>query len=201
MDELFREVTSALTITAEELDKVVQSLRDQGAQAYVRAGENFKEIDAQRKAVEDFQKRFEKVRKEWELVKRPRKKRKAPPPEDTARAGRGELLPEREYVFPILRALKNAGGSAPPRKVLAQVERDVGHQLTPLDRTRLKNGQIRWETRARWVRYHLVNAGLLSPNSPRGIWEITPAGESELAANDLQATWEKVTTSKRHGKR
>jgi len=36
--------------------------------------------------------------------------------------------------------------------------------------------QRRWENTAQWARNTMVNEGLLSADSPRGIWEITKKG-------------------------
>lgn len=36
--------------------------------------------------------------------------------------------------------------------------------------------QKRWENTAQWARNSMVNDGLLSSSSPRGIWEITKKG-------------------------
>ncbi|MFN3396352.1 MAG: winged helix-turn-helix domain-containing protein, partial [Thermodesulfovibrionales bacterium] len=38
----------------------------------------------------------------------------------------------------------------------------------------------RWENTAQWCRNTLVQEGLLSSDSPRGIWEITAEGEKLL---------------------
>jgi hypothetical protein len=42
----------------------------------------------------------------------------------------------------------------------------------------------------------LVRAGLLSLNSPKAVWEVTAAGQKELEANNLEATWAKVMAAK-----
>jgi restriction endonuclease Mrr len=36
--------------------------------------------------------------------------------------------------------------------------------------------QKRWENSVQWARNTMVNEGLLSSDSPRGIWEITQKG-------------------------
>ena len=44
--------------------------------------------------------------------------------------------------------------------------------------------EIRWRNTAMWERNTMVNEGLLSDNSPKGIWEITSKGYKYLADND-----------------
>jgi len=38
-----------------------------------------------------------------------------------------------------------------------------------------------WHNTAQWERYKMVKQGLLSANSPRGVWEITLEGKRWLA--------------------
>ena len=40
-----------------------------------------------------------------------------------------------------------------------------------------------WRNGAQWARHAMVTEGLLKADSPRGIWEISPAGEAYLAQN------------------
>ena len=40
--------------------------------------------------------------------------------------------------------------------------------------------QKRWENTIQWCRNGMVTEGLLSSNSPRGIWEITAKGKKVL---------------------
>ena len=46
----------------------------------------------------------------------------------------------------------------------------------------IAKNDICWKNNARWARQILVNEGLMAPDSPRGIWEITPAGREALKA-------------------
>ena len=203
MQESSGNVTPALEMAGDELAVLVQSLRDQGAEAF-RSGDEagFAKISERLQAVEDFQKRFAQLQQEWTALNSRRRaprtgrRRTARP-----RASRGELLPARAYAFPILQTLKDAGGSASVREVLAGVHSAVGHRLTQRDREALANGQVRWENRTQWARMDLVRAGYLAPSRRKGVWEITPAGLRELEANDLDATWAKVMAAARRRER
>lgn len=185
-------VQAALEMVAEELSGLLETARAEGARAYA-AGDSktFERVDRQRQALEVFQQRFTNLLQEWGKVWRPTR---APA---RSRPRRGELLPEREYVFPLLRALRAAGGSAPMQQVLAAMECEVGPRLTPKDRGTLQLGEIRWRNRARWVRRDLVEAGMLASHSRRGIWEITDLGRQELERGDLERTWERIRRAKR----
>lgn len=193
MQEAQASVQAALEMVAEELSGLLETARAEGAKAYA-AGDlkTFERVDRQRQALEAFQQRFTSLLSEWGRIWRPTRAAGPSTPRGTDRARRGELLPEREYVFPILRALRAAGGSAPLDAVLAAVEQELGPRLTPQDRGLLGRGEVRWRNRAQWVRKDLVEAGLLSATSRRGLWEITDLGREELERGDLERTWQRL---------
>lgn len=94
----------------------------------------------------------------------------------TKRAGTGHF-PMKSYRIPILSALIQLNGSRKSREVLELVFNIVESQLTELDLGRLaSNNELFWRNRANWERLVMVEDGLLSSNSSRGIWEITPEG-------------------------
>lgn len=92
------------------------------------------------------------------------------------RAPLGSLLPESAYELPILQVLAERGGSAPAREVTKAVGEILAEELTELDRAHLNSGDIRWENRVAFTRLTLRKAGLLKPDSPRGVWELTDKG-------------------------
>lgn len=97
------------------------------------------------------------------------------------RAPRGSLLPETEYELPILRVLAGQpNGRAAAREVIEMIEPHIAPHLTDLDKERIDSGLLRWHNRAQFARLHLVRAGELSDQSPRGVWEITPAGQERV---------------------
>jgi hypothetical protein len=97
------------------------------------------------------------------------------------RVPKGSILPEEEYELPILRALEHLGGRVPTSEVVAQVEKEIGPRLTAVDREELSSGGIRWQNRVQFVRLKLINKGDMVEGSPRGIWEISPAGRERIA--------------------
>ena len=99
------------------------------------------------------------------------------------RPPRGALLPEDEYVLPLLEALVELSGSAPTSAVVQRAGEKLEPKLTALDRKRIKSGDVRWKNRLQFVRLGLIKQGLMKKDSPRGIWEVSESGR-ELLSND-----------------
>jgi hypothetical protein len=97
-----------------------------------------------------------------------------------SRAARGTLLPESEYEMPILKYLAAHGGRAPSREVIDGIGRDLATKLTDADKEPLNSGEIRWKSRAAFVRLRLVERGDLNGQAPRGTWELTAKGEARV---------------------
>jgi restriction system protein len=78
------------------------------------------------------------------------------------------------FFWPILKALRNLGGSAQPREVVDLV---VEMLAIPDDERaeRTKSGTLRVENQVHWARNYLVWAGLLD-GSRRGWWQLSNAG-------------------------
>lgn len=101
----------------------------------------------------------------------------AKPTASAERAPKGSLLPEAEYVLPLLEALVELGGSAHVSKVAELVGTKLDGKLTKRDRMAIKSGDVRWKNRLQFVRIGLIKQGLMAKNSPRGIWEVTESGQ------------------------
>lgn len=96
-----------------------------------------------------------------------------------SRVPHGELLPEREYELPILKALDDRGGRGATREIVQAVGEVIRDKLRPLDRQDL-NGAPRWHNRVQFARLGLVKEGFLEKGSPRGVWELSDAGRQRL---------------------
>lgn len=86
-------------------------------------------------------------------------------------------MPRRSERFRehIGRALISLGGSAKTQDVLAKVEASA--PLTPDDWLGVSStNEPRWRNDARWERNAMKEDGLIRPDSPRGIWELSPSG-------------------------
>ena len=102
-------------------------------------------------------------------------RRKRPP-----RVPAGTVVPEQEYVAPVLSALSERGGTAPAREIIEAVGKKLESRLTPSDKERTSSGVIRWQNRIQFVRLRLVEEGLLARDSARGIWALTDTGRVRL---------------------
>lgn len=96
------------------------------------------------------------------------------------RATKGSLLEEAAYEVPILEALAEQGGRAATSEVIEKVGEKLVGRLSDLDWATLKSGNVRWRSRAQFVRLALVKRGDLVGGSPRGVWEISDQGRKRL---------------------
>jgi len=98
------------------------------------------------------------------------------------RIRKGLRTPEPAFFRPILQALSDLGGSAKRSEVFSLLEQSMRHVLKPIDYQTLSSEaeQLRWQNSAQWARNLMVKEGLLQPDSPVGIWEITEKGRSWL---------------------
>jgi len=106
------------------------------------------------------------------------------------RLPKGKSLPQSFYRPLILKALAEMGGKGRAKEVLERVFEMAEPHLGPEDRSFLKtSNEFRWRRKANWERYLMVRDGLLRPDSPQGIWELTEEGWREakkLIAGETQ---------------
>jgi hypothetical protein len=94
----------------------------------------------------------------------------------------GAFTPIEAYWVPILESLVECGGQERSDVILERVSNKMANILTPDDHKLLPSGlSPRWRNRAQWQRQNMVQQGLISKDSPRGVWQITPAGREWLA--------------------
>ena len=96
------------------------------------------------------------------------------------RAAAGTLLPESEYMRPILEVIAQAGGQAPKQLIMEEVGERLGDRLTEADREELDSGGIRWQSRIQFARLRLVDRGLIDKTASRGVWALTSEGIKAL---------------------
>ncbi len=97
------------------------------------------------------------------------------------RALPGTILPEEEYMLPLLEVLQQHGGRAPAREVIEEVGQRVADRLTTVDKEIVQSGGVRWRNRVQFARLRLIDRGFLKRNSPKGLWEITKEGENYIS--------------------
>jgi hypothetical protein len=118
------------------------------------------------------------------IAKRTRQPKNTKP--TRTRARKGSVLEEEAYFIPILRALtEQDDGRLAASEVIDRVGELIDDQLKPADREMLETGTVRWKARTQFARMHMKEQGLLKPDSPRGIWEISDAGRQHLQASGV----------------
>ncbi|WP_157042527.1 winged helix-turn-helix domain-containing protein [Roseiflexus castenholzii] len=181
------EVAIAFDIVLEEIENAIAALNREGSQALqVGKYDVARELMEKGSQVTAFRTKVVDLQKEWINIfaaLMPSKVQKRSIKVD-ARLKRGLRTPEDEFRAPILQCLVDLGGSAPMTEVLDRVERVMKDRLNAYDRLPLPSDStlIRWRNTAQWARNVMVREGLLASDSPRGVWEITPAGRRWLAA-------------------
>ena len=109
------------------------------------------------------------------------KSNQKPSPHKTVRP-HGVKTPQEAFRIPILRLLHRSNGSARARQIRGDLENCM--DLNAYDKAPLRAARpdvLRWWKTAQWERYTMVQDGLLSHETPKGIWEITDAGRRVLA--------------------
>jgi restriction system protein len=117
--------------------------------------------------------------------RRPSVNQALPPTTGRLIAGRirkGLRTPEAAFFRPILQALSDLGGAAKRSDVFKVLEPSMRDVLQPIDYQTLSSEteQVRWQNSAQWARNLMVKEGLLQPDSPVGIWEMTEKGRAFL---------------------
>lgn len=176
-------VSVAFELLLEEIEAEVEFINEVGARAF--AGGNY---DRAREALERagmlvaFRDKVAILRKEREALA-------ATDTEDDNEANtqrrnlgrlqRGVRTREETFVQPIIRALLELGGSAKMNDVLDRVGQLMKDVLREVDYLPLASDPAmpRWRNTAQWARLTMVKGGLLKPDSPRGVWELTEAGQ------------------------
>jgi restriction system protein len=180
------EVAVAFDIVLEEIENAIAALNKEGAQAFERGKYDIaRDLMEKGSQMTAFRSRVKDLQKEWlnifaSVVPQKPRKQKAP---RYKKLQHGLRTPEDEFRIPILQTLVELGGSAPMNDVLHKVERLVSDKLNAYDRQTLPSDSTipRWRNTTQWARASMVKEGLLSSNSPRGIWEITDTGRTFLA--------------------
>ncbi len=79
-----------------------------------------------------------------------------------------------QYLWPVINALRELGGSARPTEVYLKVANDLHVSNDVLEEV-AEDGRSRFENRVAWARFYLAMAGLIDA-SKRGVWTLTEEG-------------------------
>jgi restriction system protein len=188
MENSPQNVLSALEILLEEIEADIEFVNRRGASAFER-----RDYDMAREALElaarvtAFRDKIAALRDEWQgltaLVESQEDEASRTSRRNLGRLRRGMRTPETAYYKPILQAVAEMGGSGRIGDVLARVLEIMKPVLRDVDFEPLTSDpeNPRWRNSAQWARNTLVNKGFLKNNSPRGVWEISDAGQQLLA--------------------
>ncbi len=185
------EVAIAFDILLEEIENAIAALNQQGAEAF-QSGKYDVARDLMEKGSQmaAFRSKVNDLQKEWinifATVTPPKVRKRSR--KVAERLKRGLRTPEDAFRVPILQSLIESGGSAAMADVLDKVGAIMRSKLNAYDRSSLPSDptQTRWRNTAQWARNAMVREGLMSSDSPRGIWEITEAGRQWLVASNTQ---------------
>jgi hypothetical protein len=179
-------VFAAFELLLEELEAEVEFTNKVGAKSF-----ESRNYDRAKEALERvgfltaFRDKVAGLRKEWEAfaATEPEEDEEAHAQRrNLGRLQRGVRTREELYVQPILKALVERGGSARMNDVIGRVGQLMKGVLKDVDRDPLASDpdMPRWRNAAQWARWAMVKDGLLKPDSPRGIWEVTDEGRRTL---------------------
>lgn len=183
-----QELIPAIDMLLEEVDQIVSRLNEEGA-ALFKAGnyDQARALLSKVEAVTGFRGKILCLRDEWKALNVPATQKSSTTERKRARSTtpplkRGLKTSYDEFRYPILAALMRLGGSGRVGEVLRIVEEILSDQLNVYDYQTLPSdpNSVRWKNTASWERHNMVQDGLLASDSPRGVWEITSAGEEAL---------------------
>lgn len=99
----------------------------------------------------------------------------------TRRKSTGPKLPQKEFRQPLMKLLRELGGSAEVRRIREAMEPIVKAKLNEADYEPVSTGEPRWWNATCWERNDLVKEGLFKKGSPRGVWELSEKGLKHLS--------------------
>jgi len=180
-------VSSAFEMLLEEVETEIDFVNGVGSKAFEgRDYDRAKEALERSGMLTAFRDKLATLRKEWEQMaaaaERDEDAETRAQRRNLGKLRKGQRTPEAAYYKPILKVLKEMGGSGKVADVLERVGQIMKSILKDVDYDPLASGpdNPRWRNAGQWARNSMVNDGLLKRDSPRGVWEITDAGRQAL---------------------
>ncbi len=199
------EVSPAFEILLEEIETIIDRLDQEGAKLFSRSAHKEARLLLDKaESANLFRTKIKELQKEWfsleaQITRKTPAELQHSRRNKSRRLQRGLRTPEEDYRLPILGALVRLGGKSSSNNVLDQVGKVMGDALNKYDKEHLVSTPSlpRWRNTAQWARNGLVNEGLLSKSSPKGIWEITEAGRKALQTLEKDIKSAEVPRSKK----
>lgn len=192
--ELYDDAEAALDMVLEEVEKVIDFINQEGAEAFQKGYlDTVRHLTDQSSQVQAFLKKVQDLQEEWNEFfptniepGKPTVEPRPTPRNYGKHLPRGLRTPEIVFYTPILRVLVKMGGKGQASEVLGQVGAIMKPRLNEYDFEALPSGQHdpRWYKTAQWARRRMVQSGLLSSASEFGVWEVTEAGRKYLASKE-----------------
>lgn len=182
-----QDVASAFEILLEEVEAEIDFINGVGAKAFeARDYERVKEAHERAGVLIAFRDRVATLRTEWDalaaVADREEDDETKAERRNLGRLRKGARTPDKVFRIPILKVLTEMGGSGKVGDILDRLGRAMKPILKDVDYQPLASdpNNLRWRNTAQWARNSMVKDGLLKPDSPRGVWEITEAGKQQL---------------------
>jgi len=176
------EVNEAFELLLEEVESVIEELNEEAEKTFkLREYEKVKSLIEEATKLTEFREKIKNLQKEWQTLFAPKAPKIKGRRAKYGRLKRGLRTPEDAFRLPILESLKELGGKSEVKIVLDRVYQKMKHTLNEYDKMPLPSGTgTRWQNTAQWCKNTMVREGLLSSDSPKGIWEITKKGREYL---------------------
>lgn len=177
------EVNIAFEILLEEIEEVFNFLsEDLKSSSEARDYEKAKQLSEYGEKLKSFREKVKCLQDEWQNlfdknIYEPGGKRKF-----SGKLKKGLRTPVSEFIVPILEAIDSLGGKGKLKQILELIYQKMKDKLNKHDLEPLQSNpkMKRWKNTVQWTRYTLVKEGLISHDSPQGIWEITAKGKEYL---------------------
>lgn len=191
------QVAQAFDILLEEIENSIDGLNQEGAEAFQKGNyDSARDLMEKGSHMTAFREKVRDLQREWRnlfsiahfqvtepTIRRPRIRKVR------QRLKHGLRTPEDTFYVPILQALVEKGGVGQAREILDSVGKMMESIFNKYDLSFLSSNpkETRWRKTANWARRSMIKEGLLSSNSPRGVWEITETGRQWLANTAKQS--------------
>jgi len=171
-------LAAAFDLLQGEVEAKVARINQEDSAAFAAEHDRAAAALARAKELKALQQRLSELGDAFPAILRP-----AGPATGGPKLSRGPKTPEEAYRLPILKALVDLGGSGTIDAVLERVQAMMADRLNQYDLAPLLSDESlpRWRNTAQWARNALRAEGLLKPDSPRGLWELIPAGRQAAA--------------------
>jgi hypothetical protein len=174
----------------EEIEEVADTLNREGADAFERGRHTDVQTLLNRATrCAAIQGKVRALRAEWQHLNpaaaTPEPEKEPVKKADLGRLNKGKRTPDDGFRLPLLLSLIELGGSGFLQEVTDLVGEKMRGKLNEYDLQPLPSDPNlrRWRNTVAWLRFTMVEEGLLRNDSPRGTWEISDAGRKAAEGN------------------